>query len=339
MRLTIWGAGAIGGITGAGLARAGHDVLLVDVNAEHVAAMRRDGLTILDGRGDWHAPVRAAAPEEVREPLDTILLAVKAQATPAAIEQLAPRLAPDGIVVSLQNGLNPAQIAARIGAGRTLGCLVNWAGDWIAPGRIQFGGEGSFVLGELDGGLTRRLQAIGDLLSAVMPVRLTDNVWGLLWAKTCYASLLFATALTDETIYDVVERSAPIQGMLVRLVAEAMAVAEGSGVRLEGFDEYDPALYRRGAAGDAAAVQEAMTAVSRFYRGHTKVKTGIWRDLVVRKRRTEVDAQLGVVVEKGRALRIPTPLTARLVQMIHEREDGSRPMAWANLDELADLAA
>jgi 2-dehydropantoate 2-reductase len=338
MRVTIWGAGAIGGITGASLARAGHDVLLVDVNAEHVAAMRRDGLTILDGQGDWHGSVRAAAPEEVRGPLGTILLAVKAQATTTAVEQFAPHLAPDGIVVSLQNGLNPEQIAARLGTERTLGCLVNWAGDWIAPGRIQFGGEGSFVLGELDGRLTPRLQVVGDLLSVVMPVRLTENIWGFLWAKTCYASLLFATALTDEAVYDVVERSGPIQDMLVRLVAEAMAVAEASGVRLESFDAYEPTLYRRGAAGEGAAVREAMAAISRFYRGHTKVKTGIWRDLVVRKRKTEVDSQLGVIVEKGNALGIPTPLTARLVRMIHEREDGTRPMRWANVEELAALA-
>jgi len=338
MRVTVWGSGAIGGITGASLARAGHDVLLVDVNAEHVAAMRRDGLAILDGRGDWRAAVNALTPEEVRGPLERIFLAVKAPATATAVEQLAPHLAPQGIVVSLQNGLNPEIIAARVGPDRTLGCLVNWAGDWIAPGRIEFGGEGSFILGELNGHLAPRLQAIGDLLSVVMPVRLTDNVWGFLWAKTCYASLLFATALTDETIYEVVERSQPIQRMLVRLVAEAMAVAEASGIRLETFDEYEPALYRRGAAGDEAAVREAMAAVSRFYRRHTKVKTGIWRDLVVRRRKTEVDYQPGMVVAKGKALGIPTPLTGRLVQMIHEREDGARPMGWANLEELAALA-
>jgi len=338
MRVTVWGSGAIGGITGASLARAGHAVLLVDTNAEHVATMRRDGLLILDGRGDWRAAVDALTPEEVQGPLERVLLAVKAQATATAVEQLAPHLAPEGLVVSLQNGLNPEIIAARVGPERTLGCLVNWAGDWVAPGQIQFGGEGSFVLGELNGQLTPRLQAIGDLLSMVMPVRLTENLWGFLWAKMCYASLLFATALTDETIYDVVERSGPIQRMLVRLVAEAMAVAEASGVRLEPFDEYDPTLYRRGASGDEAAVRDAMAAVSRFYRHHTKVKTGIWRDLVVRRRKTEVDWQPGMVVAKGNALGIPTPLTARLVRMIHEREDGARPMGWANLEELAALA-
>jgi len=116
-----------------------------------------------------------------------------------------------------------------------------------------------------------------------------------------------------------------------------MAVAEASGVRLVAFDEYDPALYRKGAAGDRAAIDEAMAAVSRFYRMHTKVKSGIWRDLVVRKRKTEVDSQLGVVTAKARRLGVPTPLLDRLIALIHDLEDGRRRMGWANLDELIAL--
>ena len=226
-------------------------------------------------------------------------------------------------------------VAERIGAARTVGCLVNWAADWIAPGRVQFGGTGSLVVGELDGALTPRVRDLADLLSAVMPTGVTDNIWGCLWAKLCYASLLFATALTDETIYDVAEGPPPIQRMLVRLVVEGMAVAEASGVRLVAFDEYDPAWYRAASTGDDAAVAQAMMAVSRFYRIHTKVKTGIWRDLAVRKRKTEVDTQAGVIAAKGRSLGIPTPLTDRVIAMIHELEDGRRAMAWSNLEELA----
>src|SRR5512137_853773 len=254
MNITVWGAGAIGGITGGALARAGHDVLLVDVHEGHVAALKGDGLTVEDVRGTWHVPVKAATPAEVRGPLGLILLAVKAQATPDAIEQIFPHLTDASVVVSVQNGLNEELIAERIGAARTVGCLVNWAADWIAPGRIQFGGPGSFLVGELDGAITPRVRDLVDLLSVVMPSGTTDNIWGCLWSKTCYAALLFATALTDETIYDVVERPFPIQRMLVLLVAEAMAVAEASGVRLVAFDEYDPTLYRNGVAGDATAV-------------------------------------------------------------------------------------
>jgi 2-dehydropantoate 2-reductase len=338
MRVTVWGAGAIGGITGGALTRAGRDVLLVDAHEPHVAAMRADGLRVDDPKGAWNAAVKAALPSEVRGPLPLVLLAVKSPATPAALDQIAPLLAEDGTLVSLQNGLNPEAIARRVGARRTVGCLVNWAADWTAPGRIQFGGPGSFVVGELDGSLTPRLRELADLLAAVMPTGTTTNIWGCLWAKLCYASLLFATALTDATIYEVVEGPPHIQRMLVAVVAEAMAVAEASGVRLEAFDEYDPAWYREGVRGDARAVEAAMQAVSRFYRGHTKVKTGIWRDLAVRKRRTEVDTQPGIIAAKGEALGVPTPLTARLIRMIHELEEGRRTMAWANLDELAALA-
>jgi 2-dehydropantoate 2-reductase len=338
MHITVWGAGAIGGMTGGALARAGHDVLLVDAHAEHVAALNRDGLVVLDPRGDWRVPVRAATPPEARGPLGLVLLAVKAQATPAALDRIVPLLTPASIVVSVQNGLNEELIAERIGADRTVGCLVNWAADWMAPGRIQYGGPGSLMLGELDGRSSPRLRELADLLAVVQPTRVTGNIWGFLWAKTCYAALLFATALTDETIYDVVERSLPIQRMLVLLVAEAMAVAEVCEVRVEAFDEYDPALYRKGAAGDRTAVEAAMAEISRFYRKHTKVKTGIWRDLVVRRRTTEVDSQIGVVVAKGKRLGVPTPLLDRLVAMIHDLEDGRRVMGWANLDELVALA-
>ena len=337
MKITVWGAGAIGGITGGALTRAGHDVLLVDAHEAHIDALKRDGLFVEDARGNWRVPVKAATPAEVRGPLGLVLLAVKAQATSVALDQIAPHLTAASVVVSVQNGLNEELIAEQIGAERTVGCLVNWAADWIRPGAIQFGGPGRFVVGELDGTLTPRVRELAELLSVVMPCGTTDNIWGCLWAKTCYAALLFATALTDETVYDVVERAFPTQRMLVLLVAEAMSVADAAGVRLVEFDEYDPALFRKGAAGDRAAIEAAMATVSRFYRTHTKVKTGIWRDLAVRKRKTEVDLQIGTVAAKGRRLGVATPLLDRVVAMIHDLEGGRRTMKWANLDELVAL--
>lgn len=337
MNIAVWGAGAIGGITGGALNRAGQGVLLVDIHEGHVAALKRDGLTVEDARDDWRVPVKALTPSEVQGPLHLVLLAVKAQATPAALDQIVPHLTDASLVVSVQNGLNEELIAERIGAARTVGCLVNWAADWIAPGRVRFGGTGSFVVGELDGARTARVGELADLLSAVMPTGVTENIWGYLWAKMCLAALLFATALTDENVYDVVERPLPTQRMLVLLVAEAMAVAEAAGVRLPAFDEFDPALYRRGAGGDRAAVEEAMALVARFYRKHTKAKTGVWRDLAVRKRQTEVDSQLGIVATKGRRLGVATPLLDRLIALIHDLESDRRSMGWENLDELVAL--
>jgi len=338
MAITVVGAGAIGGVTGAALARAGQDVLLVDVAADHVAAVNAGGLTVETPQGAWTARVRAVTPRELDGPLDLVLLAVKAQHTRDALETVAPRLAPDGTIVSLQNGLNEELIAARVGAARTVGCLVNWAADWVAPGRIQHGGSGAFVVGELDGTDSVRVKTLAALLDVVAPARPTDNIWGYKWAKHAYGALLVATALVDAHVYDVAERSPAVQRTLVRLVAEGIAVAEAAGVRLEAFDEFEPAAYRAGAAGDEVAVRRCMAAVAAHYRAHTKTKTGIWRDLAVRKRKTEVEAHLGSTLAKATGFGVPMPLTHRLLALIGDLEAGRRTMAWENLDELAALS-
>src|SRR2546425_397428 len=116
IQVTVYGAGAIGGYTGAALARAGHDVLLVDLAEAHVAEMKESGLTIETPEGRWTAPVRAVTPHDFGGQHDLVLLAVKSQHTGDALRTLVPHLAPRGILVSLQNGLNEELIAGHIGS-------------------------------------------------------------------------------------------------------------------------------------------------------------------------------------------------------------------------------
>ena len=334
MTITVFGAGAIGGITGAALARAGHDVLLVDRAADHVAAMNARGLTVERHDGTETVPVRAITPDALGAGLELVLLAVKSQDTAAALGVLTPRLAREGAIVSMQNGLNEELIAAAVGERRTVGCLVNWAADWTAPGRIVHGGEGALVLGELDGRGSARVTALAKLLAVVAPTRVSDNILGYTWAKHVYGALLVATAVVDAHVYEVVERSPDVQRMLIALVMESMRVAEASGIRLEAFDEYDPADYREAARADKAARERAMSIIARHYRAHTKTKTGIWRDLAVRRRKTEVGALLGATVLRAQKLGLAMPLTARLIAMIADLETGRRVMTWDNVDEL-----
>jgi len=335
--ITVYGAGAIGGVTGAALAEAGHDVLLVDRAVDHVTAMNAHGLTVDRRTGPSTTRVRAITPDVLGAGLELVLLAVKSQDTPAALEVLAPRLATDGAIVSLQNGLNEELIAAAVGARRTVGCLVNWAADWTGPGRILHGGEGALVLGELDGRASARVQSLAKLLDVVAPTRVTDNILGYTWAKHVYGALLVATAVVDAHVYEVVERSHDVQAMLLRLVIESMDVAEATGIKLQPFDEYDPADYRAAAGGDVAARQRAMAIIATHYRAHTKTKTGIWRDLAVRRRKTEVGALLGATVAKAGPLGIAMPLTEQLIAMIEDLETGRRVMGWANVDELLSV--
>ncbi len=339
MPITVYGAGAIGGITGAALAQAGHDTLLVDSAAPHVDAINAAGLTVeRDGEATTTA-VRAVTPAELGQGLELVLLAVKSQHTPAALEVLAPRLSATGVIVSLQNGLSEEQIAQAVGSQRTLGCLVNWAADWVAPGRILHGGHGAFVLGELDGTISPRVRELAAVLGTVEPTQVTDNVMGYKWAKLIYASLLFATAVVDAHVYDVIERSPEVQRALCALVGEGLAVADKAGIRIDPFDEFDPAWYRAALHGDEDALRRAMATAAAHYRGNTKTKTGVWRDLAVRRRKTEVDGLPGVLARKGEALGLRMPLTRRLIEIVKDIEDGRRRMEWANLDPLVALAS
>jgi 2-dehydropantoate 2-reductase len=128
-----------------------------------------------------------------------------------------------------------------------------------------------------------------------------------------------------------------VKRALVGVVGEGLAVADKAGVRVEPFDEFDPAWYRAALAGDSDARDRAMSAIAAHYRQHTKTKTGIWRDIAVRKRKTEVDGQLGMLARKGESFGVAMPLTRRLTELIRDLEDGRRAMDWRNLDPLVTL--
>ena len=340
--IVIVGAGAIGGTIAAHLVRRGREVLLVDAARDHVEAVNRDGLHI-EGRDTFAVRVPAATPDGLRAALGdrrarTVMLAVKAQHTEAGLDVIAPMLPEDGYVVSMQNGLNERAIAARLGAARTVGAFINFGADYQAPGRIIYGGPGALYLGELNGEITARVEALGDMMRAVfLPnTTVTRNIWGYLWGKMGYASMLFASAVVDDTMAAVLGDRTN-ESLLANLAAEVTAVAEAEEVRCEGFDGYDPEAVRFKEPRDWAGIRRSLDALVEHNRGSLKQKSGIWRDLAVRRRRTEVDSQIGEIVKIGRARGMRLPLNVSLIEMIHDLESGRRTMQPDNLAELRRL--
>ena len=335
MRITIYGAGAIGGLFGAALARAGEDVLLVDKVREHVDAMNRGGLRI-SGAEDFTVSVRACTPEEMNGPLGLTFLAVKSQDTAAALAVLAPHAWEETIVVSMQNGVNPPRIAARLGAERVIAAFVSYPADWQGPGHIEHGGLGDVWLGELDGALTDRLEQVRSLVAHVARTHTTDNIYGYLWSKQIDCSLLFAQAVTDETMADV-WGNARYQPLLIALVSEGVAAAEAARIRLEPFGPFDPLKLRPRTEAETAEARAVLDRFAALWRTRVKVRSGPWRDLAVRKRPTEVDHMVGWLVDEGRRRGVAMPLNERLVQQVHEIEQGKRDRGLGNLDELDAL--
>lgn len=333
--ILIWGAGAIGGILGAYWARAGVPVLMVDIVADHVAACASTGLQIEGPVEEFTQVVPCVTPDQLEGTYGRIVLAVKAQATEDALKQLLPHLAPDGFVLSAQNGLNEHVIAAQAGAERTMGAFVNYGADWIGPGRILFGNRGAVVVGEIDGSQQQRTKSMFDLLQIFEPEAvLTDDIWAYLWGKMGYGAMLFATALTPDSM--TINFADPARGpALMGLACEVMRTAVAEGVDPKPFNGFEPAAFMPG-AGDAAALQ-SLADLAEFNSKTSKTHTGIYRDLAVRKRKTEVDPQVGAVAQIAAGHRIDVPLLNRLVTLIHDIEDGRREMSSETFHELTKV--
>lgn len=320
--ILIWGAGAIGGTVGAYLSRAGHKVTFVDRDRNHVEAMQKRGLTITGPIEEFTVKAEVKGPEEVQGIFDKVFLCVKAQDTAAAAVQLASHLSADGFVASLQNGLNEIEIAAIVGARRTIGAFVNFDADYLSPGVVQYAGRGAVVFGELDGRLTERLRLLHHTLLAFDEhAKLSSNIYGFLWSKLAYAALLFATALTNESIADCFALT-QYRNLFVRLAREVLGTAAAEDIKCETFDGFEPAAF--GDVHHAERSESSLAQLVEHNRHSAKKHSGIWRDIAVRKRRTEVDAQLGVVVRIAQKHGLYVPITLRLIQLIHEIECGTR---------------
>lgn len=328
MRFVVFGSGAIGGTVGAHLVRGGESVLFVDKDLDHVRAMQSRGLTIRGFAETFTIPVEATTPDALPDHLETVLLAVKAPATDDAVRSFATRLTPDGCVVSLQNGLNELVISSIVGENRTVGAFVNFSADYLEPGLIHFAGRGTFVIGELDGSTTPRLQSLQKSLAHWGNVQLTDNIWGYLWGKQAYGAMLFGTALTNDSMADAIGRHREVT---TRLAREVLAVAHAQGITPLGFDGFEPDAI---ASHDPAVLGASLDRLIAIRHTDEKTHSGVWRDLAVRKRRTEVDAHFVPIVERAEQFGIEVPLLRRMIEMIHDIEDGRRDFSGANLEEL-----
>ncbi len=311
MQFTVIGSGAIGGTVGAHLVRDGHEVLFCDADAEHVAAMNERGLHISGPVDDFVVPARAVTPDGLPDPLEgVVLVAVKSQHTEAAVAPLRDRLAPDAVVVSLQNGLTADAILPAVGKERLLVSFVNFGADYLSPGEVIQGNVGTFRIGELDGSMTERLARIAD---AMPYAEATDSIFGYLWSKEAYGAMLWAGAVSDLSIADSLE-DPRYQPLMLALAREVLDQAPVTPMPFDGFEPDD--------------LPGSLARLVTFNRGSAKSHSGIYRDLAIRKRPTEVAEGLDPLAG---------PLTTYVAALIRAIERGERRCEVANLDLLAAL--
>ena len=194
-RVAVLGVGAIGGIIGGYLTRAGRDVTLIDQWGENVEAVREKGLTVSTQEGDFTVQANAVHLGEVcniTDPFDLVFLAVKSYDTRWATHFILSHLSPDGVIVSAQNGINDEQIGPIAGWSRVLGCVITLGAGMYEPAnpiRTSAASRLAFTVGEPSGVESNRAHAVADMLSVIGPTKVTSNLWGQRWAKLATNSM------------------------------------------------------------------------------------------------------------------------------------------------------
>ena len=312
MRYVVLGCGAIGGIVAAGLARDGHDVLIADADQRVVDAVRAHGIKITGPVENFTARVGAVLPDELPSVLDCpVLIAVKAHHTAAAAAAVAGRLGRSGYVLSMQNGLNTAVLADAVGAGKVVEACVNFGADMIEPGLVLRGNRATFVVGETDGTISDRITS---LAADIADAQVTANVLGYIWAKEAYGAMLAAGAVSDLPIADTLDDPA-YRPLMLAVARQVLAQAPVPPAALDGFDPAD--------------LEGSLARLAEFNRRSAKTHSGIYRDLAVLHRPTEVAAILGGLVSPQ------APLISRIVELVQAIERGDRVCSRSNLDLLA----
>src|SRR5690349_7254420 len=332
----VMGAGGTGGIVAAPLTEVGSAITAVSTNELIRAAVDKSGYRVVDEgeervvRG-WVSP----APEGR---YDLCILATQPPNVEDAARTALPHLTEDAPVVVLQNGLCEERVGAIVGKQRVVGAIVAWGASMPEPGRYERTAAGGFQIGRLDGTLDPDLRRIAELLEAIGPVTLTQNLRGARWSKlalNCAVSALGTIA--GERLGPLV-RVRRYRRLALDIMTEAVAVAIAEGVQLEKVaGTLDLAWVALSDADKTATASVALTAKHalllavglRYRRLRSSMLAAIER-----KRPPAIDFLNGEVVSRGHKHAIPTPINTRIVDTVWAIAHGQLTSSRETLDKV-----
>jgi 2-dehydropantoate 2-reductase len=294
----LGGGGAMGGLFGAYLARAGEDVTLVDVSQASVDAINRDGLMIEDKDGSTATiRVRASSKPDDVGPVDLIVNFVKCYNTETAIAAATPMLGDNTAILTLQNGWgNADRIAAVAGESRVMVGLTYHSGTLVAPGHVKHSGAGMTHVGEIDGSASLRLEAaVGAFRKAGIETapssRIIDEIWKKLALNVC---TLPTAALLRFQAHELIQHEGMI-ALMEGLLAEVVAVAKSQGINIDHAERWQ--------------------AITKLLEKAVGARASMLQD-VEASRQTEIDVVNGAIVTAGRRRSVPTPFNDAMVWLV-----------------------
>ncbi|MCC6794759.1 MAG: 2-dehydropantoate 2-reductase [Candidatus Hydrogenedentes bacterium] len=336
-RVVILGIGGIGGVVAGCMIEAGLRPVLVTSNAEVTAAIRANGLRVkLPDRSFTVQAEVFTTLAEASGVFDAAYLTMKALSVVEAAQNVAQYLSSDGYVVTFQNGIVEDAVGDAIGIGRVVSASVGWNGIMHAPGEYERTTPGDTFVGELNGSVTPRVNAIAAALRHVGPVTISQNMRGVLWSKLAINCTVNSVgALTGETLGELLA-DARVRRIFLRTYSEVVDTAEAQGIRLERIAANPKLLYLPKTAG--LFTRYAKDIIARMLGRKYKSARSSTLQSLERGRKTEVDFLNGYVVEIASRVGVNAPMNRALARMINEIEVGTLKIEKSNVGELANLS-
>ena len=330
-RIAVVGAGAIGGITAALMAKEGYNVEVVCKYEELADTIRSAGFHVFGVNGDYTVPMPAVARvSDLSETKDVVFLAVKATDMLAAARDLLPFLGDSSVIVSLQNGICEDALAQVVRRERTIGCVVGWGGTMHRPGELEMTSTGEFVIGNIDNKPDDRLLPIKAMLEAVLPVEISGNIMGSLYSKLIINSCITSLGAVCGLYLGEMLAVKKIRRIFVEIMGEAMAVATAMGITVEvyaGKIDYYKLLDGTGLF-DHLRRHLMIRLVGFKYR---RLKSSMLQSLE-RGRPTEIDYLNGYISANGKKLAVPTPVNDKIISIVKDIEAGRKEISPGNFD-------
>ncbi|MAF38938.1 MAG: 2-dehydropantoate 2-reductase [Chloroflexi bacterium] len=307
MRIAVMGAGGVGACLGARLIQVGADVTLV-ARGEHLKAMQRNGLRLIQADGYLKVPVKATDDPCEVGPVDLVLLAVKIYHIPEAAHSMDPMIGPKTHIVTLQNGVDSADgLAELFGPDRVLPGTSYTIASIASPGVIkQQSKTARIIFGRADGQITLEAEAVQDCLTPAIDAELTGDIASVLWSKFLLTAPGNAINATSRVPITRLIQTDEGRDLLVRAMKEVAEVGLANGVNI------DP---------------EAIPKGIKFMESLPQDQRMSMLDDIEAGRPLELNAQAGAVVRIGRRVGVPTPINDALYALLMPHKDGAPPQA------------
>lgn len=330
MRVAIYGAGAMGTVLGAYIAKAGKQVELISHNRKHVESLKKNGAKIV-GEANFTVPVCALLPEEMHGLYDVIFLMTKQRENAQTVKFILPYLADDGVICTMQNGLPEPSVAQIAGNERCLGCAVSWGATFIGGGVSKLTSSPkklTFTLGSIYGE-NPKLPTVKSILESMGEVTVTNNFLGARFAKlsvnAAFSSLSALTGLTFGQVSKTHKTAAVAQVLL----KECFSVARANGIKTEKIQGRDIVKIYDYKNRVKKAISLALLPFA--MKNHASITSGMYYDLIKGKN-CEIDFINGVIINYGKKANCPTPVNERITELVHQIEKGQLKISVDNVN-------